>query len=303
MSELTGSTSSQHAFTPKLSLGMPRQMSVPGICRGALAHWRQLDAALEELRHAPAATLNMPRDFFHTCQIGGADALRAALAIDPGYLQQDRPPADLYARFTWLALRVYQSARVFNVTLHNVPNLVATLAKGDTAMGGDFVQQMLIGPTGLNRHASALSDLATAFAADLHAIEAHFGCDLAAAQAALPASAGWAAADDEKTGIEHAMGTYARMCSQGAPRDDANERIAAAKVTALAVIGNMTAAVESLAGAWQATRAQIEAVAAMPMAQLGSLDYLNHELHLAAASEEWGDFAGVIRQFIQPGCA
>ncbi|MES2317587.1 MAG: hypothetical protein V4631_08845 [Pseudomonadota bacterium] len=302
MSELTGSTTSHHSFTPKLSLGIPRQMSLPGVCRGALAHWRQLHAAMEELRHAPADVQNLPPEFFYRCQIGGADALRAALAIDPGYLQQATPPADLYARFTGLALRVYQSARVFSATLDNVPDLVAKLARGDAAMGADFVQQMLIGPTGLSRHACSLSDTAAAFATDLHAIVAYFGCDLAGAKAALQASVNSAAADDDKAGIEHAMGTHARMCSHPGQQADANARIAAARVTALAVISNMTAAVESLAGAWDATGAQIDAVAALPMAQLGSLEFLNHELHLAAASKEWGDFAGVIRQFVQPGC-
>jgi hypothetical protein len=300
MNDLIESSSARPASAATPSLGMPNLMSAPGVCRGALAHWRQLQAAMQALQHATGAGSKLPRDFFHHCPSGSAEALRAALAIDASYLLHATPPADFYARFTWLALRVYQSARSFSVTLDHLPDLVADLGQRDPAAGGTLVQQMLVGPTGLANHARTLAGLAAAFATDLHTIEAQFGCDLAQAQAALPAAL--TAAPAGTADLEYAMGTHARLGSQQAGPSDAGASIAAATVTVLAVIGNMAAALGQLAAAWHATLAQLEAVAALPAAQLGAPGYLQQELHAAAASKDWGAFADIIRQFIQPAC-
>jgi hypothetical protein len=304
MSEPTKFASSQDSFAPARGLRMVRQMSVPGICRGALTHWPQLHAAIAELGQDPASQLARPHGHgLPTASlIGGAAQLRATLANDPTYLLRPTPPADLYARFAWLTLHVYQLARTYQLTLQSVPDLLTKNSAADPALRGAWVKELLSGPTGLSRRARELSGQANDFAQQLHAI----GGDLGAAQAARRASAAVAATQETAPAqgdddLEHTMGAYARArsCEQEAQLRLAWYRLDAAKVTALAIIANMTSAVETLAAAWQITLTQLETVTAGDASELGNLDFLNGELHLEMASKEWEAFASVIQNFIQ----
>ena len=288
-----------------VGLGLPRTMNVPGICRGALSHWHQLEAAMADLGSDPATMASMPPGFFDPGQLGGTSALHAALAIDAGLLHRAAAPAAVQAQFVWLTGQVYQTARLVQVSLRNMAALVAAPipAPRDSRAAGEFIREALVGPTGLQQHAARLSANAAAFAARLQGMVAHFGCDLAGAQAALADAAATpaAAGHDHARSIEHAMGSHARLLAseQGEQAMAASRRLAAARVSALAVLTNMLAAADTLATAAQDLVDQLEETAALPTSDLARPAYLDDHLHLNAASDEWREFADVVQQYLQ----
>jgi len=281
-----------------LSFRMPRQMALPGICRGALTYWPQMLAALAELRQDPAFRLAFPPANL----IGSPAQLRAALATDSAWLLRSTPPADLYAWFVWLTLRVHQAARTFHLTLLHLPDLFKSMPPASPASSGALVGEALIGSTGVIQLAGNLKGLSNIFAQHLHKL----GGDLTSAQADYDAAA--AALPEQIPGqrkrgaeISDSMLAYSRACAttHHAQQHHSQFKTSAAKVTALAVIANMTSATQSASVAWQSTMTQFEAIAACEAARLGDEDFLRNELQLETAANEWGAFAGVIQKFIQ----
>jgi hypothetical protein len=288
------------ARASSLTFRMPREMALPGICRGALTYWPQLKAALAELRQDPAFHLAVPQDNL----VGSPAQILAALATDPGSLLRSTPPADLYAWFLWLTLRVHQAAQAFHLTLRGLPDLFKPAQPADPVAEGALVKEVLMGPTSLIQRAANLTELSNIFAQHLREIEGALKSTQATqetAAAALAEETNGPGPDKPEAGIANLMLAYSRACTATSHADDDRARLrgSAAKVTASAVISNMASAVESLSGAWQATATQFEAIAAVEPAQLGNEDFLRNELELETAAREWGIFAGVTRKFIQ----
>ncbi|RON53965.1 hypothetical protein [Pseudomonas frederiksbergensis] len=287
-----------HSSNPLFSLRMPAEMSVPGICRGALTPWPQLQAALRELSLDPSFRLAFANSHGspQAQLIGSPAALQAALAIDPGYLLRPAPPADLYAWFVWVTLRVYQGARTFNLTLQHLPDLFKAAPGTTPADCGAWVKEVLAGPAGLIARARDISREAGTFARHLHSIDGDLEAarsehTLALQSLAPPAEARHAAS----------MNAYSQaQCSAAESQTPlAHLKLTAAKVTVLSVIENMTKAMDTLTRSWQAMAAQAEAVAARPATDLGNPDFLRSELQLDVATGEWAEFACVIQAFVQ----
>lgn len=294
-----------HSSNSLFSLRMPAEMSVPGICRGALTQWPQLQAAVGELNLDPSFCLVFANSHGSPqAQLVGSPAqLQAALAIDPGYLLRPTPPSDLYAWFVWITLRVYQGARTYNLTLQHLPDLFKAAPGTTPADCGEWVKEVLSGPTGLLARARDISDQAGAFARHLHSI----GTDLTAARSehaqALQSMVSTTTAEDTQPTWGHAGAMYAYSQAQLTVHDAqlplAHLKLTAAKVTVLSVIDNMTKAMDMLTKSWQRMAAQCEAVAAQQATDLGKLDALRNDLHLDVATTEWAEFASVIQAFIQ----
>jgi hypothetical protein len=294
-----------HSSNSLLSLRMPGEMAVPGICRGALTQWPQLQAALQELSLDPAFRLEFAnsRGSSQTQPIGSPAQLQAALTIDPGYLLRPAPPTDLYTWFVWVTLRVYQGARTFNLTLQHLPDLFKAPPGTTPADCGEWVKEVLAGPAGLIARARDISHQAGTFARHLHSIDS----DLTAArsehalavQSLLPP----ATTEDSQPTRGHATSMYAYSHAQLTAHESqlplAHFKLTAAKVTVLSVIDNMTKAIDMLTKSWQSMAAQCEAVAARQGTDLGNLDFLRNELQLDVATNEWAEFASVIQAFIQ----
>lgn len=288
------------ARTSSLTFRMPREMALPGICRGALTYWPQLQAALAELRQDPVLHLAFPQENL----VGSPVQLLAALGTDPGSLLRSSPPADLYARFVWLALRVHQSAQTFHLTLLHLPDLFKAGKPDEPAAIGTLVKELLMGPTSLIQRAGDLSELAAVFAQHLREIEGDLESAPAAHKTAAAAPAEETpnpAREEPGTEMANSMLAYRRACTATRHANDDRVRFktSAAKVTASAVISNMASAIESLSEAWQATATQFETIAACEPAQLENEDFLRNELQLETAAREWGDFARVTQKFIQ----
>ncbi|MEO6679415.1 MAG: hypothetical protein ABIO21_18875 [Pseudomonas sp.] len=287
-----------HSANALFSLRMPAEMSVPGICRGALTQWPQLQAALRELNLDPSFHLAFTNSHGspQAQLIGGPAQLQSALAIDPGYLLRPTPPTDLYARFVWITLRVYQGARTFNLTLQHLPDLFEAAPGTTPADCGEWAKEVLAGPAGLIARARDISREAGAFARQLHSIDS----DLTTAQSEHTLALQSLAAPAE---TQHAasMSAYgqAQWTAHESRRPLAHLKLTAAKVTVLSIIENMTKAIDTLTKSWQGMAAQVETVAARHATDLGNLDFLRNELQLDVATREWAEFACVIQAFIQ----
>ncbi|MFK3772293.1 hypothetical protein [Pseudomonas sp. NPDC089406] len=270
------------------SLCMPDAMNVPGICRGALTQWPQLHAALARLATTDAAPMAAH-------QAGGPEQLQAALRLDPGYLTQPTPPADLYGHFVWLAVRVLKAARRFNLTLQHLPDLFSMAPGSSASERGGWVRQVLAGADGLLAEAQALTAQASAFGHPLHSAQA----------SAQASQARWqpASVQSEPTPADNpgpALHAFSQAQARARSEQYQSERLqlSAANQTVAAAVGNMASAIETLATAWQAMVAQLQAIAAHPPAELGSLDYLRTNLALDQAVAQWGSFAGTLEQFV-----
>lgn len=262
MNNPTDTTTPQDSASP-VGLRMCKQMSVPGVCRGALTCWPQLQAAIAQLNQTDPSRPALPtlRGVPSAAQVGGPKQLCSALAIAPGLLQAATPPTDLYGRFAWLTLRVYEGARTIQATLQELPALVDSTA-GNRAEGGALVKEALTGAGGLSQRARTISMFADSFAAQLHTFT-----DSVNALNGQAGSSAAAAQDAEKT--------------------------------VLSVVGNMTLAVETLSTAWQTTMTQFDTVANGDPRQLGNVDYLQTNLQVDPAAQEWGSFAEIIQSFTQ----
>ncbi|MET1077158.1 MAG: hypothetical protein ABWY06_03965 [Pseudomonas sp.] len=286
---------------PPLGLRMPKAMSVPGICRGALTQWPQLHAAIHELSLDPAsrpAFVGGP-GATQAQRVGGPVQLQAALASDAGYLSRPTPPPDLYAWFVWLTLRVYQGARRFNLTLQHLPDLFQAAPGTTQADRGEWVKEVLAGTAGLLACAQGISLQASTFARHLHGIESDLGAARAAHQQAAevfsqPSPVG----DNQQPASINAHG-LARQLAQQTQYQLAHLQLSAARVTALSVLDNMTKATDTLVESWQRMVLQLETIAARPVAELGNLELLRNTFYLDEATPEWGAFAGVIQAFVQ----
>ena len=305
MTHDTDESALTHSSNSLFSLRMPAEMAVPGICRGALTQWPQLQAALLELNLDPSFRLVFSNNHGSPqAQLVGCPAqLQAALAIDPGYLLRSTPPTDLYAWFVWITLRVYQGARTFNLTLQHLPDLFKAPPGTTQADCGEWVKEVLAGPAGLIARARDISREAGTFARHLHSIDA----DLTAARSehaqALQSMVPTTTAEDAQPTWGDAESMYAYGQAQLTAHESqvplAHLKLTAAKVTVLSVIDNMTKAMDMLTKSWQRMAAQCEAVAAQQATDLGSLDSLRNDLHLDVTTTEWAEFASVIQAFIQ----
>jgi hypothetical protein len=294
-----------HSSNSLLSLRMPSEMAVPGICRGALTQWPQLQAALQELNLDPAFRLVFANSHgsSQAQPIGSPALLQTALTIDPGYLLRPTPPSDLYAWFVWVTLRTYQGARTFNLTLQHLPDLFKATPGTTPADCGEWVKEVLVGPAGLIARARDISHQAGAFARHLHSIDS----DLTAARSehaqALQSVVPTTTTEDTQPTRGHAGSMYAYSQAQLTVHESqlplAHLKLTAAKVTVLSVIDNMTKAMDMLTKSWQSMAAQCEAVAARQATDLGNLDSLRNDLYLDVATTEWAEFASVIQAFIQ----
>ena len=253
-------TTPQDSASP-VGLRMCKQMNVPGVCRGALTYWPQLQAAIAQLNQVGPSRPAIPtlRGVPNAAQVGGPEQLCSALAIAPGLLQAETPPTDLYGRFAWLTLRVYEGARTIQATLQELPAL-ADSAAGNRTAGGALVKEVLTGTGGLSQRARTIKEFADLFATQLHAFTD--------AVKALNGQAGSSA--DAAQSAENKV---------------------------LSVVGNMTLAVETLSTAWQTTMTQFDTVANIDARELGNVDYLHTNLQIEPAAQEWGTFAGIIQRF------
>ncbi|HEX4629601.1 MAG TPA: hypothetical protein VH188_01425 [Chthoniobacterales bacterium] len=278
-----------------LTLRIPKEMAVPGICRGALTGWPQLLDAMNAVMEDPEFLTSFGQSFA-SGQPGGPQQLLASLGAGPEGLMKAAPPPDLYGRFVWLAVRVYQAARTFSVTLTHLP----VIFKGTPGQIGAVASEVLAGPGGLSTTAGNVAGWAADFLADFP----NAGADLDAAQQAHQAAAvaleKQTAACEEKdvVGSIHAHAVATAAVAGMSSRLDVFEA-SAGKVTAFAVLANMTMAVQSLALAWKVTKEQMETVAQSKREDLGQLSFFQERLGLEEATSEWGGFANTVKSYIQ----
>lgn len=285
-------------LTKPAGLRMCKQMNVPEVCRGALTHWPQLISAIRELNRSDP--LLLVRADIDAARLGGPEQLTGALAIDPSFLHRPAEPADIYARFTWLTLRVYEQARLVQHTLGSLPALLEA-ESGNRAAAGALVREALSGPDGLAEEARILAARADEFALHLRglgaAVERIEVREMAAGSTveSVPAFA------SIEGNLSHGMGAYAlaRSTERGQQQWQAQQRLAAARLTVLSVIGNMALAVQSLSVAWQITAAQCEDVSKREPRELGNIDLLHTDLRSDQAAQEWRAFADTIRTFAE----
>lgn len=295
-------TTANKPVSGQVKLGLPREMNIVDICRGMQTGWPQLVAAMKTLEADPQFCGTFTRNYASGkgLAIGNAQQLLEALAIDPSLLTKPTPPRDAYARSVWLTMRVYNAAKTVNTTLNQLPVLFS-VAKGATAAEtGAMVREVLAGPRGLTQTAEDIIAQATEFANQLTTL----GGDLEAAKVeyhgAAAAFQSLNVANGEQN-MMHTIGAHpdAMAASHQLGIQLDNFKASAAKVTAFAVINNMAQAIQALATAWKATKAQLEAVAGSDPAMLGDIAFLQSTLQLEAAAGEWAAFTEVIHNFMK----
>ena len=285
-------------LTKPAGLRMCKQMNVPEVCRGALTHWPQLMAAVRELnRNDPLLVIRADID---AARLGGPEHLIGALAIDPSFLHRAARPADIYASFIWLTLRVYEQARIVQRTLGSLPALLDA-ESGNRAAGGALIREALSGENGLIEGARVLAQRAGQFAEHLRGVSAVL--ERIAVQEAVTGNAAesvpaFASIEGQ---LSHGMGAYAQARSSERERQQlqAQHRLEAARLTVLSIIDNMSLAAQSLAGAWHITATQFEEVSAREPRELGNIDLLHTDLQHEQASQEWRTFADTISTFVE----
>lgn len=282
-------------------LGLPKEMNITDICRGMQTGWPQLIAAMHKLRDDPRFCNTFRHSYAsgHGLSIGQPQQLKAALMVDPSFLMKSAPPADIYGWSVWITARVYEATQTINVTLEQIPTLIAACEGAPPAETGMLVRDILTGAHGLSRTAGNIAGLANAFAIHLGVI----GGDLEAAQTEYQAI-GVAFEMQQLSGCSKNMinvigahtNAVAATHQQNKQLDDFQS--AAAKVTAFAVIANMGLAMQSLAVAWQATKVQFEATVKYAPENLSDIHFLQSTLKLGAALGEWAAFSDAIRNFM-----
>jgi hypothetical protein len=298
------------ANTPDLTTSeptfcMPSAMAAPDVCRGALTHWPALMQATQVLSNDPACRQAFPLSYGSAQGhlVGGPAQLLASLQRDPTLLMQATPPQDIYARFIWTVMHVYQAVKTVQLTLGQLPDLVAPTHKRTPLENGALVRAVLNQAGGLVTRAQQLAGLVHDFALHLQAV----GGDLDAAQSDYQAASQSLAthtAVEQTPSLRAQMQAHAQAQSFGAQTQQnwSHHQVLAAKVTAFSVVANMTSALQALSTAWTTTAAQYASLAQGTPAHLGDGNYLESALNLTQATQEWRDFANMIENFLQRTC-
>lgn len=290
------------AAPAKAALGLPREMAIVAICRGAQTGWPQLVEAMEKLREDPAFCNSFPNSFASAdgVSIGRPQQLLAALTVAPALLAKPSPPADVYAWSVWVTARVYEASRTIGGTLAQLPGLFAAAKGAKPAEIGAQVREVLGSPLGLASTAGNVAVLAKDFADHLDGM----GGDLEAARTARQAISSAFETQKLINGSEDIAESIRAHPSASAKVHEINYQLdnfvmAAAKVSAFGVIANMTNATRSLAAAWQAVNEQFESAAASDPEKLGNLAFLNSTLKLESAVTQWSGFAEVTQNYLK----
>lgn len=280
---------------PAATLALPPEMNIATICRGMLTSWPQLTAAMRTLAEAPPFRQAFPFASGQDLAMGSAQQLLTALAANPALLTNPTPPADVYAWTVWLTMRVYEAAQTVSVTLSQLPSLFPAAQAAPSAEVGTTVQMVLAGPSGLVDTADNMATLAANLEQHLQLL----GGNLEAAQAAYQQQGAAIGSPLLASGGKGVFGLVTAHADAQATTQEVHTQLddfqmAAAQVSAFAVIANMSLAIQALVTAWQATKAQFQAVASYDLDKLGSLDYLQGPLKLGAAAREWAAFTQVL---------
>jgi hypothetical protein len=277
-------------------------MAVPGVCRGALTQWPALMQASKLLRQDPVFRKEFARSYGSAQGhlVGGPTQLLATLHRDPALLARAKPPEDIYGRFIWTVMRVHQAVKAVHLTLAQLPDLVSPAHKRTVLDNGALVRAALTHPGGLVPRARQLAGLAHDFASDLQTVGGNLDAAYSQYQAADQSLAVHTpAVQDPSLRVQIQAHAQANMLGHQRQQDLPGYQILAAKVTAFAVIANMTAALQALSTAWTATATQYEALAQCAPEHLGDNSYLQSALQLTQATEGWRDFAVMIENFLQ----
>lgn len=286
---------------PTLTLGVPKEMAVADICRGAQAGWSVLIDAVKELESDPDFSNEYPHLFASEKGglLGEPKQLLSGLTVDSGLLGKSAPPADIYARSVWLTGKVYQAAQTISVTLKQVSSFLSAnnaMAPADVA---ELMKEVLSDQTGLTFTAGNMGESANDFSVTLQAL----GGDLEAAQNELLEST--AKIENQKLFAGkpnmlqsiHAHQTIV-LASQVMSQQFNASQVAAAKVAVFGVVENMTQAVKSLSEAWLTTKNQFAAVAASDPNNLGNIAFLQNSLNIESSAEDWATFAGIVKNYL-----
>jgi hypothetical protein len=280
-------------------------MEPPAGCRGAVTGWRQLADALERISAEPTIALQLQSrcGSSNGALFGGPAALLSALATNPTMLLGPAPPSEVYARFVWFAAKVSAAARVMGATLAQLPTLAVAAATPREA--GALVEEVLVGPGGLKQTADTIAGLADDLVQVLEEIRQVPGGGLESALATFKAEG----ADLEQQAAAAAALKERELSQfQSAARAAAHHlrktleefEVAAATVTAAAVVTNLRTSLTGMAAAWREAAVSLQsAVSGAPPEQLGSIEYLRDALDLDRGAKEWRAFADMVRAFIR----
>ncbi len=299
--ELQNSARGSYGPLPPAELGLPPEMNIADICRGMLTGWPQLTAAMRTLAEAPQFRQAFGHSYASEQElaIGSPQQLLAALAVNPALLTNPTPPTDVYAWTVWLTLRTYEAARTVSVTLAQLPGLFGA-AETSPAEVGTMVQTVLAGPLGLAETAGNIAALTTNLGQHLQLMEGNLEEAQAAYRQRGAAISSPMLASGAK-GLFNLVTAHAdaQTATQEVPDQLSDFKTAAAQVSVLAVIANMSLAIQASSTAWQATKRQFQGAANEGLDKLGSLAYLQGPLQLAAAAQEWTGFMGLMRDYSQ----
>jgi hypothetical protein len=284
------------------SFGMPDQMAVPNLCRGALTSWPQLLQAVQKLNTDPAFRRAYPSSYGSEQGrlLGSPSQLLNALSLDSMFLARATPPADIHARFIWIVLRVYRAARTFQVTISQLPHLLSVAPNLLPLENGTRIQSALTGAEGLIEHARGLVIEINDFLKHLQTV----GGDLDAAKIEHKSAADTLAKESfslDRHADNPSILAYVQSTIDGhqARHNLEHYQVTAAKVTAFSVIANMTMAIQTMSSAWGITVEQFSAIDQCAPEDLGQGAFLQNTLQLDQAIGEWHAFADVIQNFLQ----
>jgi hypothetical protein len=280
----------------KAALGLPEEMDLPSVCRGALTGWPQMARSINTLsdgglwKGVVAAELT----------IGGPKQLLAALTVDPAWLMKPFPPVDIYAHTVWLTKRIYEAARGIAVTLNGLQTLVESSDKMTAAERGAVVAAVLSGPHGLAGRAGEAAAHSQGLANRLAKFESDFK---AAGDTVRDRSA------DVKDKITQLAAEHIRpsIYSQAAVATSAEHirqslsamEMQASELNIYAVLDNLRQAMAAMAAAWRATQTQFQAAAVEDAAHLGDIVHLEKNLAIKAAVSDWTAFVNFVQGFLQ----
>jgi hypothetical protein len=277
-------------------------MAAPGVCRGALTHWPALLRATNVLRADPQFCREFALSYgsAQASLVGGPAQLLASLQHDPALLMRATPPQDIYGRFIWTVMRVYQTVKTVQLTLGQLPDVVSPAHKRTVSQNGALVRAVLTQAGGVVARARQLAGGIHDFANHLQAV----GGDLDAANTAYQAasqSPAMVAAAEQNPSLRAQMQAHVQANTLGHQTQQSlpHHQVLAAKVTAFAVVANMASALHALNAGWTTTAAQYEALAQCAPERLGDGNYLQSALHLGQATDEWRDFSNMIGAFLQ----